>query len=338
MCKQRERDDLISFIVPVYNVRDYLSDCLDSLLAQTYKNYEIVIVNDCSSDGSDELALDYAEKHSCIRVVSHEENRGLAAARNTGISAANGSYVAFVDSDDYLSSSYLEDLHANAIKWGADISVCGRYLVYETSSGIKLVEDAQHAFSYEPLNNIRGLRALNSYRAFDMSMCSKLIKKSLFAGIKFPEGELCEDYYVCHQIVYKAQCIYYDPQPLYYYRQRPGSISRGSRVNLAPVAASNAQLGFILSCCPEIKWVGETSCVFAYISIVNEYARRGRVAPQAESLKIDVRKMLPSVLANKDISTKKKIQAICFSLSTRIYSRVFVSFSSRVKLQKEATK
>ena len=328
--------ELISLIVPVYNVKNYLRDCLDSLLAQTYPNFEIVVVDDASTDGSGKIVRRYAERYPSIRVVSHDRNRGLAAARNTGIAAARGEYIAFVDSDDYVSSNYLSGLYGNAAAQRADISVCGRYLAFETQEGLRLVEDAQTAFSCRRLSNLEGLRALNSYRAFDMSMCSKLIKKSLLCGIEFPEGKLCEDYFTCHKIVFKASCLYYDPAPLYYYRQRPGSISRGDKVNWAPIEASDEQLRFILRECPELKWVGETSCAFARVSIINECARRGFETPQAKEIKAYVRRSLPSVLRNSDISSRKKVQALCFALSINLYSKIFVSFSSRAKLQEKS--
>lgn len=328
--------ELISLVIPVYNVKDYLGDCLDSLLAQTYQNFEIVIVDDASTDGSGEIARRYAEQHPLIRVVAHDRNRGLAAARNTGIASACGAYIAFVDSDDYVSPDYLSGLYGNAVAHGADISVCGRYLAFETQKGLKLVEDAQTLFSRRRLSNLEGLRALNSYRAFDMSMCSKLIRKSLFEGIEFPEGKLCEDYFTCHKIVFKATCLYYDPTPLYYYRQRPGSISRGDKVNWAPMEASDEQLRFIMRECPELKWVGETSCAFARVSIINECARRGLETPRAKEIKAYVRHTLLSVLRNGDIPSRKKAQALCFAISTNLYSKIFVSFSSRAKLQDEA--
>lgn len=333
MNSQACKNELISFIVPVYNVEGYLVDCLESLLSQTYPNYEVVIIDDASTDGSYAIASKYADEHSCVRIVSHDRNRGLAAARNTGIGAAQGDYIAFVDSDDYVSSNYLSKLHSNAVTNNADISVCGRYLVFKTPEGVELVGDVQNAFSGRRLNNLEGLRALNSYRAFDMSMCSKLIKRELFDGIEFPEGKLCEDYFTCHQIVFRAKSLYYDSVPLYYYRQRPGSISRGTEVNWALINASDAQLDFILRQCPELVWVGETSCAFARISIINECARRGFNPPEAKALKAHVRRMLPSVLRNSDIPSKKKIQAICFTLSTKLYSKVFVSFSSRARKQ-----
>lgn len=329
--------ELISFVVPVYNVKDYLGDCLDSLLAQTYLNFEIVIVDDASTDGSGDIARRYAERHPSIRIIAHERNRGLAAARNTGIAAARGTYIAFVDSDDYVSPDYLSDLYGNAVAQRADISVCGRYLAFTMQEGLKLVEDAQTAFSRRCLSNLEGLRALNSYRAFDMSMCSKLIKKSLFDGIEFPEGKLCEDYFTCHKIVFKASCLYYDPEPLYCYRQRPGSISRGDKVNWAPIEASDEQLRFIMRECPELKWVGETSCAFARVSIINECARRGIETPQAKEIKAYVQRSLPSVLRNSDIPSRKKVQALCFALSTSLYSKIFVSLSSRAKLQEKST-
>lgn len=336
MNNQAYKKELISFVVPVYNVEDYLADCLESLLSQTYPSYEVVIIDDASTDGSYAIAAAYADEHPCVRIVSHDKNRGLAAARNTGIDAARGEYIAFVDSDDYVSPNYLNELYSNAIANNVDISVCGRYLVFETLEGTELLRDAQNAFSCRRLNNLEGLRALNSYQSFDMSMCSKLIKRELFDEIEFPEGKLCEDYFTCHQIVFQATGLYYDPSPLYFYRQRPGSISRGIEVNWAPIDASDAQLDFISRRCPELIWVGETSCAFARISIVNECARRGCNPPEAKVLKKDVRNALPYVLRNGDIPSKKKIQALCFTLSIALYSKVFLSFSSRARKQERA--
>lgn len=330
--------ELISVIVPVYNVKKYLVECLESLLVQTHCPIEIVIVDDRSTDGSFEIAEQYAKGYSNITLVRHDRNRGLAAARNTGIDSAKGDYIAFVDSDDYVSPDYIMVLYKNLVKYDVDMSICGRYLAFESPAGIKLMQEGCSAYSYKCLSNRETIRALNCYRAFDMSMCSKLIKRELFKGVVFPEGLLCEDFYVCHQLAFKLHASYYDPIPLYYYRQRPGSISRNDSINWAPVDASDKQSDFIAKNCPDIKEVGITACVFARISMANEHARRGVSFSKEEEYKQYVRTNLRYVLLNQDISLKKKVQALCFGISPKLYVLLFLSFSKRAKLQKQSSK
>lgn len=330
------KTDLISFVIPVYNVEKYLKECMKSLINQTYSNYEIVVVDDCSTDASLSIAETFSKLDKRIRIVRHDRNRGLAAARNTGIESARGKYIAFVDSDDFVAPDYLSHLYAIVVEQGVQVAVCGRYLYYKTAEGEKLMREASGSFCGERLSNLEAIRAINCYRAFDVSMCSKLIDANLFEGIVFPEGYLCEDFYVCHKILFKADSLFYDPSPLYYYRQRPGSISRGKTINMAPVAASDEQLKFIESNCPELTKTGITGCVFARISISNEYTRRSMAFPQEKSYRSYVVKGVPAVFGNGDISMKKKIQALCYAIAPAIYKKVFMSFSERAKLQESA--
>lgn len=326
-------NELISIIVPVYNVKPYIRKCIDSLVAQTYPLTEIVIVDDASTDGSSEIIEAYARIYSNIIIIKHEYNKGLAAARNTGIRVAKGSFIEFVDSDDYVSPNYTEKLYRNLVSQRVDISVCGRYLEFDTSDGVRLIREEASAFSCKRLSNRETLRALNCYRAFDMSMCSKLIKRELFKDIVFPEGKLCEDFYVCHQLAFKCSASYYDPEPLYYYRQRSGSISRNDKINWAPVDASDKQREFIFENCPDLMWAGITASVFARISIANEHMKRDKVFSKEKEYKKYVKDNLLYVLLNHDITYRKKVQALCYCFSTKLYKSIFLSFSKRARLQ-----
>lgn len=116
---------LISVIVPVYNVKPYLAKCLDSVLAQTYPNMEVIVVNDASTDGGGAVCGAFAAKDSRLRVLHLAVNSGLSAARNQGVQAASGQFAAFVDSNDYVEKGLLEKLYAHLVETGADISVCG---------------------------------------------------------------------------------------------------------------------------------------------------------------------------------------------------------------------
>ena len=115
---------LVSIIVPVFNVENYIKECLDSVIAQTYQNIEILCVDDCGTDNSIEIVKDYAKKDNRIKILTHNENRGLPVARNTGINKAKGEFIFFLDSDDYISENTIEELEKKAFASQADIILC----------------------------------------------------------------------------------------------------------------------------------------------------------------------------------------------------------------------
>lgn len=313
---------LVSVIVPVYNVADYLEECLDSILAQTYAHYEVVAVNDGSTDASLEILKRYATKDGRVRVVD-QPNGGLAAARNTGVACAQGDYFVFVDSDDYVMPTYLEKMYEDCMRESADVSICGRYNLLATG----LVHQRRAGFSGMVLDAAVAVRALNSYRSFDMSMCGKLFRACLFDGIAFPEGKNSEDQFVCYKLLLRARRVYYEDEPLYVYRHRAGSISRGSRVNAFPIEASHEQLADLRDARPELVYAGETSCFFSQVAVYNAFALRG-LEPSAEVaavLDVEPRLYLPSVLRNPDLPLKKKLQALLFRYGRSLYKRVFVA-------------
>lgn len=316
------RSPNISLIIPVYNVEDYLPDCLDSVLAQSYADFEVVAVNDGSTDRSREILADYAKKDSRIRIID-QANRGLAGARNTGVAAANGMYIAFVDSDDYIDSDYLSVMYSNANEFNADISISGRYI----DCGGQSSHENRPAFTSKRLGPIEAARALNSYRSFDMSMHGKLFLASLFKGLAFPEGKNSEDQFMCYRLILRSNCSYYEDRPLYYYRHREGSISRSSRVNVFPIEASHEQLEYIRRYVPALTIVAETSCFFSQVAVYNAFAVRDLEMPNeiANVVLKEPKRFLGSVIRNEDIPGFKKIQAITYCFARPVYKAVYLA-------------
>ena len=111
----------VSVIVPIYNVENYLKKCLDSIINQTLKDIEIICINDCSTDSSKDIVLEYIQKDKRIKLINHEENQGLGFARNTGFDNSSAEYISFIDSDDFISNDYIEHLYDTAVKYNADI-------------------------------------------------------------------------------------------------------------------------------------------------------------------------------------------------------------------------
>ena len=313
----------ISVLVPVYNVVDYLRDCLDSILNQTYRDFEIVTVDDGSTDSSLTILTEYAAQDSRIKVITHQKNEGLAETRNTALRHAAGRFVAFVDSDDFIAPSYLEDLVQCQERTNADIVSCGRIIYYNKKH---YHNHARPKFANMKMDSETALRALLCYSSFDMSMWAKLFRKSLFDDIRFPYGVLSEDEYVCYRLIDKANIVYYLPRHLYYYRQRSGSISKnGKSVNTHPLIASSRQRDFIISHYPALKKQADTACFFDAVGVYNDHVFFN-ITPISENLlkliNAETTRDLKSVLSNKDIPMLKKAQAILFKSSKHIYDKM----------------
>ena len=206
----------ISIIVPVYNVEAYLSRCLDSLIAQTYQNIEVLCINDGSKDRSQVIIDEYAGRHPHIIKSLLKENGGLSDARNFGLKHAKGEYVIFVDGDDWLSSNAIELLMNKAKETSADVVCCGMEYVYsDGSESTYLIEDFDEGNPKEK----RKLIFINN------SACNKLFRKSLFDNYEFPRGMWYEDLASIPTILAKADKIACVQEPLYKYYQRKDSIS-----------------------------------------------------------------------------------------------------------------
>lgn len=184
----------ISVIIPVYKVEAYLCRCMDSVLDQTYRELEIILVDDGSPDRCPEICEEYARLDPRVRVI-HQENAGLSGARNTGIDAATGKWLAFVDSDDYLAPDFLESLYRACVDTGSELSVC-RWLYVRgealTEEGSGTVETATGREMLERMYGPDGARFVVAW--------NKLYRKDLFAGIRYPVGRIHEDEATTYQI------------------------------------------------------------------------------------------------------------------------------------------
>lgn len=214
--------DLVSIVVPVYKVEEYLSKCIESLLGQTYEHIEIILVDDGSPDSCPEICEYYCKKDGRIKVI-HQDNGGLAAARNVGLAHAKGEYVAFVDSDDYVGAHYIESLY-NAIECcGADISICNYIKVYDDDCANEVINR-----KYLILDNITCLKDMYHPTRHGMEFVAwgKLYNIRLFDQyhICYPKGKIHEDMYVTYKLIYNAKKIVYTEEVLYFYRQRENSI------------------------------------------------------------------------------------------------------------------
>lgn len=211
--------ELISVIVPVYNVEPYLRRCVESILHQTYQNLEILLVDDGSTDASGAICDEYATLDDRVTVI-HQKNGGLSAARNMGIDRAKGEYLCFVDSDDLLDCHMVETLYTDLTEQGAEIAVVG-FQMFERESEITHPEFITQVQCMSGRDAIRSTLVSDELGDFAWN---KLYKKDLFRGIRYPLGRMMEDQGTTYKLFLQCEKVVYRPVPLYYYYQRADSI------------------------------------------------------------------------------------------------------------------
>lgn len=214
----------VSIIVPVYQVKEYLDMCVQSLRAQTYRSLEIILIDDGSTDGSGQLCDRYAREDVRVKVL-HQKNKGLSGARNEGLKLATGGYIAFVDSDDVVSPDFIETLYTIINEYHAQIAVCS-YEKGEQAAWGRGNRDKGREYCIsadEMLLQWHGKR-----KKIETVVWNKLYHRSVFGGKAdiFPEGKLHEDVYISHLLVNNAERVAVTDRKLYLYRSRTGSIKK----------------------------------------------------------------------------------------------------------------
>ncbi|HEM4412964.1 TPA: glycosyltransferase family 2 protein [Streptococcus suis] len=218
---------LISIIVPVYNVENYLDECIQTVLAQTYSNWELLLINDGSTDSSGTICDDYAKGDERIRVV-HKNNGGLSDARNAGINNCTGEYITFLDSDDGIREDFLETCLTTAIQHDVDI-VIGHFFIWDENQQTfyYFVEQSQK----DTIELISAQEALNRqvvWKNFNTApfvvAWGKVFKATLFNTIRFPKGKVFEDEYTIHKALLKSDSVALINKEFYMYRRHGNSI------------------------------------------------------------------------------------------------------------------
>ena len=240
---------MISVIIPVYNVSKYLSRCINSVRTQAHVK-EILLIDDGSTDDSGILCDAYAAMEPLVKVL-HKENGGLSSARNAGLDLAQGEYVACVDSDDFFEPGAYEKLLSCAQRHEADLVCAGR------SDLIGGIGDKTLGLCPEPEETVTGpefVARMFTWQGVDSAAWDKLYKRSLFDGLRYPEGKICEDVPVTYRAALKANKVALLPEPVYVYYHRPGSITTApvSQKSFHFAAHTQAICQDIKARCPEI--------------------------------------------------------------------------------------
>ena len=318
---------LVSVIVPVYNVEKYLSRCLDSILAQTYTNLEILIIDDGSTDNSGKICDEYSQRDHRFRVI-HQENHGVGQVRNIGLRESKGEYIQFVDSDDWIEPETIASCYRFLQEYDADI-VCFK-VVHEYEDGRQRSHDAGYVTP----------TLLNKYDAFSAALLpgviavypvNKFIKKKLFSGIQYPEWEISEDIETTYKFIANAEKVLTVNNKFYHYLRHEGSVSRRPFFqqtdniikainNYTDFAARNNMIQNSTqkdnAMCGLWFWkICYANMMLMYDRIDNEFIR---------SLQRDIK---PSVVLRCSLlSFARKVQFILFKLNTGLYKAVYMKF------------
>lgn len=209
---------MISVIVPVYNVEKYLDKCIQSILKQTYKDFELILVDDGSLDNSPQMCDEYAQKDKRVKVI-HKANGGLSDARNVGTLNASGQYVTYIDSDDYVSDDYLEVLNWLIIKYNADMAVTGISVFYEGDQPKKSKRIKEYVYTGE-----KALEKMLYQDTLDTSACAMLLPIQIAREYPFPYGKYHEDEFTTYKYYAATNKIAVTTKKQYFYLQRKGSI------------------------------------------------------------------------------------------------------------------
>ena len=311
-------EDKISIIIPIYKVEDYISKCIKSVIAQSYHNLEIILIDDGSPDRCGDICDDYAERDSRIRVI-HRQNGGISAARNSGLEVATGEYVLFVDSDDYIHPDMVERMHDVALNKQADVVVCD-YVKVNEDEEIEIPEESRQVIDITEDNRLNYM--LGETKIIFTVVWNKLYKRKLFQNIRFPEGKLHEDEFVTYKLLHSAGKVCYLKDAFYYYVQRTSSIM-GEGINLKTLQRLDAfqeRMLFYQKRNMQDYYYQMLNHYRYFLNdfIKNGYGKRKELKPYKEYYRKQIRKYVWKLNA----CLKTKIGFILFALSPGLYNRL----------------
>ena len=327
-------NDLISVIIPIYNVEPYMQKCVDSVLSQTYKNIEIILVDDGSTDSCGEICDLYADKDKRITVI-HKENGGLSDARNAGIERIKGKYVTFIDSDDWVEPNYVECLYRLISENNADVSVCDFYYIDKDKRVYNSPAKDGNVFIW---NRETALKMLLTSNKMVTSAWGKLYKSKYFkeGGIRYPKGKLYEDIPVTYEILLEANKIIFGNYVLYYYFIRPQSISNMafSSKTMHAVEHLESVIPKILQQFPKLKQECDIALFCMNFSILLELDGRKENAEYENKIKYAVKKYRRTVVMSKYSTMKWRIKALTSYLGLPLSKAIFSEKTAKSKKKK----
>lgn len=321
-------NELISIIVPVYNVEQYLEKCVDSIINQTYKNLEIILVDDGATDSSGKLCDELAKIDNRIKVY-HKENGGLSDARNYGVERATGDYIGFVDSDDCIDSEMYEKLYEAIRKENVDVAECNLKIIYP---------DREELFTEQNYYNVCTKQEyLEEYLKIEKifgSACVRLIKSDIAKKLKFPVGKLYEDTYYAYDLIEKVDRYVIMNNSYYNYLMRENSITNAKfnpRIfDLIEIVEKFHKTTY--ENYPDLKEAADCRKMYAYFSVLNSILLEDEFKNNSYYPKIInyFKGNYKTILKNKYINRNRKLSVILIKLNIDLYRKVLIKYKNKI--------
>lgn len=321
-------NELISIIVPVYNVEQYLEKCVNSIVNQTYKNLEIILVDDGATDSSGKLCDELAKIDNRIKVY-HKENGGLSDARNYGVERATGDYIGFVDSDDYIDAEMYEKLYEAIKKENVDVAECNLKIIYP---------EREELFTEQNYYNVCTKQEyLEEYLKIEKifgSVWTKLISKKIAKELLFPKGKLYEDTYYAYDLINVANSFVLIDSPSYNYLMRENSITN-SKFNprifdLIEIVEKFHKMTY--KNYPDLKEAADCRKMYAYFSVLNSILLEDEFKNNLYYARIInyFKENYKAILKNKYINRNRKLSVILIKLNIGLYRKVLMKYKKNI--------
>ncbi len=323
MQNKKESTEIVSVIIPVYNVDKYLKRCIDSVLKQTFIYLDIILVDDGSTDRSGDICDYYAKTDKRVRVL-HKKNGGQSDARNAGLEMTKGEYIYFVDSDDFIAVDAIEYLRESLLYHDADITTHGYVVYYGEDAGVGAYKSADNEQSV--LSNNDALEQLLYEKSVTTSACMKLYKRRLFSpDIRFPLGKVCEDLAIVYRLFSKTDKVVLNTIPKYYYYKRRGSTTQSdfNDSSMDGLDIAKEQLEFVSNNHPTLTLAAQYRLFAEAIYIVMKTPLNSRLYKNERKALLQViSKYRGSVLFNRKARGSMRQRALIAFLGTRtmVYS------------------
>ena len=318
--------ELISIIVPVYNVEKYLKKCVDSIVNQTYKNLEIILVDDGATDNSGKICDELVELDNRIKVY-HKKNGGLSDARNYGVERATGDYIGFVDSDDYIDAEMYEKLYEAIKKENVDVAECNLKIVYPEKTD--LFTDQKY---YQICNKQEYLEEYLKIEKIFGSACVRLTKADIARKLKFPVGKLYEDTYYAYDLIGIVDKYVIVDNPYYNYLMRENSITNAKfnprifdLIEIVEKFHTNVYKNY-----PSLKEAADCRKMYAYFSVLNsilleeDFKNNSFYKQIIDYFKEEYTKLL----RNKYITRNRKLSILLIKFSINLYRKVLLRYKN----------
>lgn len=318
--------ELISIIVPVYNVEKYLKKCVDSIVNQTYKNLEIILVDDGATDNSGKICDELVELDNRIKVY-HKKNGGLSDARNYGVERATGDYIGFVDSDDYIDVEMYEKLYEAIKKENVDVAECNLKIVYPEKT--ELFTDEKY---YQICNKQEYLEEYLKIEKIFGSACVRLTKADIAKKLKFPVGKLYEDTYYAYDLISIVDKYVIMDNPYYNYLMRENSITNAKfnprifdLIEIVEKFHTNVYKNY-----PSLKEAADCRKMYAYFSVLNsilleeDFKNNSFYKQIIDYFKEEYMKLL----RNKYITRNRKLSILLIKFSINLYRKVLLRYKN----------